>query len=140
MALAATPILSPGDLFASLKMWGIGIIALSLIPLVGYAGRISLCQLSSPASGRWSLLMPVRMARPRRLLLAALVAAIAGAIISLPALRLSGIYLALLTAAFAVTLDNWIFQLPAVQLVRAQEVRPVRVGLAVVRRRSASAA
>jgi branched-chain amino acid transport system permease protein len=46
-------------------------------------------------------------------LLAALVAAVAGAIISLPALRLSGIYLALLTAAFAVTLDNWVFQLPA---------------------------
>jgi len=36
-----------------------------------------------------------------------------GALVALPALRLSGIYLALATAAFAVILDQWIFQLPA---------------------------
>ena len=113
MALAATPIISAGDLFASTKMWGIGIIALSLIPLVGYAGRISLCQLSFAGIGAVVVAHAGANGAPASLLLAALVAAIAGAIISLPALRLSGIYLALLTAAFAVTLDNWVFQLPA---------------------------
>ena len=35
-----------------------------------------------------------------------------GALIALPALRLSGIYLALGTAAFATILDRWIFTLP----------------------------
>ena len=34
------------------------------------------------------------------------------ALVALPALRLSGIYLALGTAAFAVILDRWIFTLP----------------------------
>ena len=113
MAVAATPIISPGDLFASTKMWGIGIIALSLIPLVGYAGRISLCQLSFAGIGAVVVAHAGANGAPAALLLAAVVAAIAGAIISLPALRLSGIYLALLTAAFAVTLDRWVFQLPA---------------------------
>ncbi|HEX4432599.1 MAG TPA: ABC transporter permease [Frankiaceae bacterium] len=113
MAIAATPIISAGDLFASTKMWGIGIIALSLIPLVGYAGRISLCQLSFAGIGAVVVAHAGANGAPASLLLAAVVAAIAGAIISLPALRLSGIYLALLTAAFAVTLDNWVFQLPA---------------------------
>jgi branched-chain amino acid transport system permease protein len=113
MALAAVPIISAGDLFASTKMWGIGIIALSLIPLVGYAGRISLCQLSFAGIGAVVVAHAGANGAPASLLLAAVVAAVAGAIISLPALRLSGIYLALLTAAFAVTLDNWVFQLPA---------------------------
>jgi branched-chain amino acid transport system permease protein len=112
-AIAATPIIGPGDLFSSTKMWGIGIVALSLIPLVGYAGRISLCQLSFAGIGAVVVAHSGANGAPASLLLAAVVAAVIGALISLPALRLSGIYLALLTAAFAVTLDRWIFQLPA---------------------------
>jgi branched-chain amino acid transport system permease protein len=41
-----------------------------------------------------------------------LITGLIGAIVALPALRLSGIYLALSTAAFAVAMDNWIFPLP----------------------------
>ena len=112
-ALAATPIISSADLFAADAMWGIGIVALSLIPLVGYAGRISLCQLSFAGIGVVTVGHAGANGAPASLLLAAVIAAAVGALISLPALRLSGIYLALLTAAFAVTLDRWIFQLPA---------------------------
>jgi branched-chain amino acid transport system permease protein len=46
------------------------------------------------------------------LLWAAVICAVVGAVIALPALRLDGIYLALGTAAFAVALDKWIFGLP----------------------------
>jgi branched-chain amino acid transport system permease protein len=35
-----------------------------------------------------------------------------GTVVALPALRLSGIYLALATAAFAIIMDNWILALP----------------------------
>ena len=112
-ALAAIPIIGPADLFAANAMWGIGIIALSLIPLVGYAGRLSLCQLSFGGIGVVTVAHAGANGAPASLLLAAAIAAAVGALISLPALRLSGIYLALLTAAFAVTLDRWIFQLPA---------------------------
>jgi branched-chain amino acid transport system permease protein len=50
--------------------------------------------------------------QPVTLLLVALVCAAVGAVVALPALRLSGIYLALATGAFAVILDRWIFNLP----------------------------
>jgi branched-chain amino acid transport system permease protein len=45
------------------------------------------------------------------------VSALGGALIALPALRLSGVYLALGTAAFAVVLDRWIFTLPSFDLL-----------------------
>jgi branched-chain amino acid transport system permease protein len=44
---------------------------------------------------------------------AVVVPGLVGALVALPALRLSGIYLALGTAAFAVVLDRWIFTMPA---------------------------
>jgi branched-chain amino acid transport system permease protein len=43
---------------------------------------------------------------------AVVICAAVGALVALPALRLSGIYLALATAAFAVVLDRWLFNLP----------------------------
>src|SRR6266567_3879663 len=43
-------------------------------------------------------------------------AVVVGALIAVPALRLSGIYLALGTAAFAVVCDQWIFNLPSFQV------------------------
>ena len=115
VVLATT--LSRPDLSTYAKIFVVGIVALSLVPLVGFAGQISLCQLSfagigavvmahlgaggnpmGAACGRWSS------------------ARLVGALVALPALRLSGIYLALATAAFAVVLDRWIFNLPELQL------------------------
>jgi branched-chain amino acid transport system permease protein len=49
---------------------------------------------------------------PWALLAGAAIAAVVGALVALPVLRLSGIELALATAAFAVILDRWIFALP----------------------------
>ena len=48
---------------------------------------------------------------------AVLVAGVVGALIAIPALRLSGIYLALGTAAFAVILDRWVFTLPSFEIL-----------------------
>ena len=50
------------------------------------------------------------------MLLVAAVCAVAGALVALPSLRLSGLYLALSTAAFAVFLDRWAFLLPPFDL------------------------
>ena len=36
--------------------------------------------------------------------------------VAVPALRLSGIYFALATAAFAITMGNWVFLLPSFSL------------------------
>ncbi|MFJ4820857.1 ABC transporter permease [Streptomyces sp. NPDC088801] len=109
--LTEDAVISYGTLFP------LGVIALSFVPLAGYTGQISLCQLSIAGIGAvvWGHLgahgelwaLPVAM----------LAAAAVGALIALPALRLSGIYLALGTAAFAAVLDRWIFTLPAFEVL-----------------------
>ena len=96
---------------------GFGIIALSLVPLVGYAGQISLCQMSFAAVGAIVMAQFGQGGSPGGLVLAVVVSAAIGALVSLPALRLQGLYLALATAAFAVFLDRWVFTLPAVDLL-----------------------
>jgi branched-chain amino acid transport system permease protein len=110
--IVLSTILSAGDLFNITKMWGLALIALSFVPLVGFAGRISLCQLSFGGIGAVVVAHLGRDGNPVALVWAVLAAAVVGALVALPALRLSGIYLALSTAAFAVALDRWIFILP----------------------------
>jgi len=95
---------------------GLAIIGLSLIPLVGYGAQISLCQMSFAAIGALSMSHLASSGSPIGLVYAFLIAAFVGALIALPALRLQGIYLALATAAFAVMLDRWIFQLRGVEI------------------------
>lgn len=85
--------------------------ALSLVPLIGFAGQISLATLTFGAIGALIYSHLGTGGNPVGLVLAFVVPAFVGALIALPALRLSGIYLALGTAAFAVALDRWIFNL-----------------------------
>jgi len=114
VVLATT--LSEVDLITYGSIFSLGLIALSYVPLAGYAGQISLCQLSMAGIGAivWSHLG----AHGEIWALGAtvVISAVAGALIALPALRLSGVYLALATTAFAVILDRWIFTLPAFDL------------------------
>jgi branched-chain amino acid transport system permease protein len=91
---------------------GLAIIALSLVPLVGYGGQISLAQMTFAGVGavtmsHWQLGGPLETLLG--LLAAAIVAGAVGALIALPALRLRGIYLALATMAFAVFMDRAVF-------------------------------
>ncbi|MFD8814068.1 ABC transporter permease, partial [Streptomyces sp. NPDC059627] len=113
VALVLVSVLTEDEVISYGALFPLGVIALSYVPLAGYAGQISLCQLSIAGIGAvvWGHLgahgalwaLPV----------AVLVAATVGALVALPALRLSGIYLALGTVAFATVLDRWIFTLPA---------------------------
>ncbi|GAA3204483.1 ABC transporter permease [Actinocorallia longicatena] len=110
-ALDVVDVITYGPIFS------LGVIALSFVPLAGYAGQISLCQMSmagigavvwghlGSGGGIWALGA------------AMVIAALAGGLVALPALRLSGIYLALGTAAFAVVLDRWIFTLPSFDIL-----------------------
>jgi branched-chain amino acid transport system permease protein len=105
------------------KLFAIAIVALSLVPLIGYAGQISLCPMSFAGIGAIVMAHHGGGSSIGGLLLAAILAGAVGALVALPALRLSGIYLALATGAFAVVLDRWIFLLPAF------DVGPVHVEL-----------
>jgi branched-chain amino acid transport system permease protein len=105
--------LTEADALLASRIFGLAIIALSLVPLVGYTGQFSLCQMSFAAVGALTFAHATPDGNPAGLILAGLVAGLVGALIALPALRLQGLYLALLTAAFAVILDRWVFNLPA---------------------------
>lgn len=117
LGVVMSTVLGDADLVTYGALFPLGIVALSFVPLTGYAGQISLCQLSMAGIGAavwghvgagghlWAL--GVAIAVP----------ALVGALIALPALRLSGIYLALATAAFAVVLDRWLFGLPPIEVL-----------------------
>lgn len=103
---------SPADAVTLGRGFGLSLIAASLIPLIGWAGQISLCSLSFAAIGAIVMARHGAGGSLRGFVFAAVICAVVGALVALPALRLSGLYLALATAAFAVILDRWIFSLP----------------------------
>jgi branched-chain amino acid transport system permease protein len=98
------------------EVFAFGIIALSLVPLLGFGGQVSLCQLSFAGIGAVTMAQVGDGGNALGLLAAVLVAGAVGALIALPALRLSGIYLALATAAFAVALERFVFRLPTFEV------------------------
>jgi branched-chain amino acid transport system permease protein len=84
-------------------------VMLSLVLLTGYGGHVSLAQFTFAGVGA---LAYAKLDSPNLmgLLVAALVAAAVGALVALPVLRLTGLYLALSTLAFGVLMDKLVFQ------------------------------
>ena len=114
--VVAAQVVSEPDAVDLQRIVAVAIIALSLVPLVGFAGQLSLAQMSFAGIG--ALLMAHHGAggSVKGLALATLVTAAIGALVALPTLRLAGIYLALMTAAFAMLLDQWVFGLQSFDL------------------------
>ena len=84
----------------------LGIVMLSLVLLTGYAGQVSLAQLGFAGIGAvvvWKLGPVVGLAGGIAL------AAVVGALVALPALRMRDLYLALTTMAFALLLEQNIY-------------------------------
>jgi branched-chain amino acid transport system permease protein len=85
-------------------------VLLSLVLITGMAGQVSLAQFSFMGIGvvlvtHLSSVMPYWIA----LVLAVAATCAIGALVALPALRLSGVYLALLTLGFAILMDQVVF-------------------------------
>jgi branched-chain amino acid transport system permease protein len=78
-----------------------GLLLLSLVLLTGYSGQISLCQYVFMAIGAWAMGSYFGGHSVWGILLAGLAAVPLGIIVCLPALRLQGLYLALVTFGFA---------------------------------------
>jgi branched-chain amino acid transport system permease protein len=99
-----------------------GVIMLSLVPLTGWAGQVSFANFAIAGFGA---VMFAKVGGPdgniAGLLFAAAMCAILGVLIALPALRLQGLYLALLTMAFAEGADKLLFRHPDV-------INPVSTG------------
>jgi branched-chain amino acid transport system permease protein len=78
-----------------------GVVALSLVLLVGYAGQVSLCQLTFMGIGAFCMGKVAGGGSLLGIVVAVAVCAALGALVALPATRLRGLYLALATFAFA---------------------------------------
>lgn len=109
VAAAVGSLLSAPDLNLVSKGFGFALITLSLVPLTGYAGQISLAQMTFTGIGALAMATWGATGSPVGVAIAVVLCAVVGAVVALPALRLSGIYLALATAAFALFCTSMVF-------------------------------
>ncbi len=99
-----TTVLSLGGVVMSL-----GIVALSLVLVIGYSGQITLSQFAFMGVGAFVMGKIAGGGSLLGLLVAALVCAAVGALIALPTIRLRDLYLALATFAFADAVSTGFF-------------------------------
>lgn len=92
------------------------IICLSLVVLTGYVGQISLAQMAFAGAAGFltsKLAVHAGIGFPVTPLLAGLFAAGVGALVGLPALRVRGVHLAVVTLALSVAIDEMVFKNPS---------------------------
>jgi ABC-type branched-subunit amino acid transport system ATPase component/branched-subunit amino acid ABC-type transport system permease component len=104
------PLMPAAVVTHSSRALGFGIVLLSLVLLTGYGGMVSLCQLTFAGLGAYAMShVGGSGGSLLGLLAAAALAAVVGALVALPTLRLRGLYLALATLAFAQAMDTVFF-------------------------------
>jgi branched-chain amino acid transport system permease protein len=82
---------------------------LSLVPLTGYAGQVSLCSMTFAGLGAFTIVKVGADGEPWALIAAFALAGVVGVLVALPAVRLQGLYLALGTLAFGLFMDSVFF-------------------------------
>lgn len=90
-----------------------GFAILSLVVLIGYVGQISLCQATFVGVSAYTVSMLTvnyHVAFPLAALCGVLASFLLGVIVGLPALRLGGILLAIVTVGVALVFDGYVFQ------------------------------
>jgi branched-chain amino acid transport system permease protein len=93
----------------------IGLIMLSLVPLIGWAGQVSFANFAIAGFGAAMFAhLGGQDGDPLALVWVVLICAPLGVVVALPALRLKGLYLALATMAFAEIADKVLFRHPEV--------------------------
>lgn len=121
---------------AVLTMFGM----LSLVPLIGWSGQISLAHITFVGVGAWANLEFANQSTtsifglglydagsPWGLLAAAVVAVPFGLLMAIPALRLQGLYLALASMAFALMAKPLFFEQPEVFGSAGRRVAPIEM-------------
>ena len=106
------------------------IVMLSFVVLTGYAGQISLAQLAIAGTGGVfvaKLTTAAGVPFPAAPLLAAMAAAACGLVVAVPALRIRGMQLAIVTLAFAVTVEQFLFANSAFDPPDGLSVQPPRL-------------
>jgi branched-chain amino acid transport system permease protein len=93
------------------------VIALTLVVLTGWAGQISIAQMSFAGVGAFTAAHLAATHGDRFLpgvLLGIVIAIPLGVLVGLPSLRLTGLFLALATMGFALIMDNMVFGDPSI--------------------------
>lgn len=114
VAALVSTVLPETKLFDASTGLVVGMVMLSLVVLIGYAGQISLCQYTFVGVGASVMGKYFASGSLLGLVVATVVAAAFGAVVALPALRLRDIYLALVTVAFALFGERLLFDHPKV--------------------------
>ncbi len=125
-AAVGSMIAGPDLPLVSKALW-FALITVSLVPLTGYAGQISLAQLTFTGIGAVAMATWGANGSPLAVALSIALCAVVGAIVALPALRLSGIYLALATAAFAIFCTWMVFSQSELLSGGTVRVPPLRI-------------
>lgn len=110
VAWVISGLLSPSDLTTAGQGVVFAMIMLSLVLLVGYAGQISLAQMTFVGLGAFVMGKYFGGASLWGIVFAAVASGVIGAVAALPALRLQGLYLALSTLAFAQAMSTVFFK------------------------------
>ncbi|HEY2791282.1 MAG TPA: ABC transporter permease, partial [Micromonosporaceae bacterium] len=114
---AATVVLTGGVYrFGVITSMILALIALSLVVLTGMVGQISLAQAAFAGVAGFvlsKLATEAGIGFPWSMLLAALAATVLGVIVGLPALRIRGAQLAVVTLSAAIALEQFIFRNPS---------------------------
>lgn len=110
LALVVSRVLSPYQLVIGSKALVFSALVISLVLLTGLSGQVSLMQMSFAGLGAVILAeLPSSIPWVIGIGIAAIGAGVVGGLVALPALRLRGLYLGLLTLAFAILMDNLVF-------------------------------
>lgn len=127
VAAAVGSLIAAPDLPLVTRSMGFAIVTLSLVPLTGFAGQISLAQLTFTGIGAVTMAAWGASGSPLAVAASILVCAVVGGIVALPALRLTGIYLALATAAFAIICTWMVFNQQEVMTGGTVTVAPLQL-------------
>lgn len=125
--VAITGMMNRSDQFYVVNALLMALAVLSLVPLTGYAGLVSLAPMTFAGLGAVFMSKLPGDGNVYSLLLTVLLVAAIGAIVALPALRLEGIYLALATGAFALLMSILIFNQSKVFPNGSADVPPLRI-------------
>ncbi len=126
--VAIGTLIAAPDQATVLKGFGFAIATLSLVPLTGYSGQVSLAQMTFVGIGAVVMANWGASGNIAWVFVAIGVCAVVGALVALPALRLSGIYLALSTAAFATFCFWMVFQQQDVMTGGTANVPRISIG------------
>jgi branched-chain amino acid transport system permease protein len=128
VAVAISVLIQPVEQLLVVDGLFFALVALSLVPLTGYAGQISLAQVTFAGVGGIVTAMVGAQLQPLSVVIAVAVTAVFGGLVALPALRLQGIYLALATAALAILVYQLVFLQPSVMPGNNRQVPPLGIG------------